>query len=204
MDISLKICEKLNLNPKLQLKKDIRGLIGYTVSDLIDAIITTDNLDEAANLLGYTTNPIKQSIRQVLLPLFTSRSKAFVNGGGLVPWRVVLLEILSLKRCTKCKVIQSKKNFHSNISKHDNLSSNCKPCAITDAKISKIYIVQRTPLWASLENIYEIYKNCPCGYHVDHIIPLKGKLVSGLHVETNLQYLLAQENKIKSNNYIIE
>src|ERR1035437_988360 len=50
------------------------------------------------------------------------------------------------------------------------------------------------PLWANRENIKEIYKHCPKGFHVDHEIPLKGKNVSGLHVEFNLQYLPALEN----------
>jgi len=61
--------------------------------------------------------------------------------------------------------------------------------------------LNRTPSWADLEKIKEVYANCPEGYHVDHIIPLQGKTVSGLHVETNLQYLTAEENLKKGNKF---
>lgn len=47
--------------------------------------------------------------------------------------------------------------------------------------------------------IKDIYLNCTEGYEVDHIIPLsKG----GLHHENNLQYLLKEENRKKSNKLV--
>jgi hypothetical protein len=38
-------------------------------------------------------------------------------------------------------------------------------------------------------------------HHVDHVIPLQGDLVSGLHVETNLQVVPAEFNHSKGNKF---
>jgi len=64
--------------------------------------------------------------------------------------------------------------------------------------------LQATPFWANMDKIYEIYANCPEGYHVDHAVPIVHDLVCGLHVEFNLQYLTKHENLSKSNKFYIE
>jgi len=61
--------------------------------------------------------------------------------------------------------------------------------------------LRATPNWVDLEKIKEIYKNCPDGYQVDHIIPLQGKNVSGLHVPENLQYLTPYDNQSKGHKF---
>lgn len=58
---------------------------------------------------------------------------------------------------------------------------------------------QAMPLWADKNKIMDIYKNKPIGMAVDHIVPLRGRTVCGLHVENNLQYLTTEENSRKSN-----
>jgi 5-methylcytosine-specific restriction endonuclease McrA len=56
----------------------------------------------------------------------------------------------------------------------------------------------RVVSWGRAE-IENIYKNCPINMTIDHIIPLQGKLVSGLHVSWNLRYLESSKNSAKGN-----
>lgn len=70
-----------------------------------------------------------------------------------------------------------------------------------EGSIQRSRRLKRIPAWSEIEEIKEFYKNCPNGYEVDHIIPLQGNLVSGLHVLANLQYLPMSENRSKGNRY---
>lgn len=67
---------------------------------------------------------------------------------------------------------------------------------------------QQTPQWANKAIIRKIYiqaRNLSLEtgilYTVDHIIPLQGIFVCGLHVETNLQIITKSENSRKKNYY---
>ena len=60
-----------------------------------------------------------------------------------------------------------------------------------------------TPKWADMNKIKAIYDEAKeMGMIVDHVIPLKGKTVSGLHVENNLQIITPHENAVKSNKLV--
>jgi len=61
--------------------------------------------------------------------------------------------------------------------------------------------LNRTPAFANLDNIKQVFLHCPKNKVVDHEIPLQGKIVSGLHVETNLQYMTWSENSSKGNKF---
>lgn len=78
-----------------------------------------------------------------------------------------------------------------------------KASFIAAVRIRRGQMVHRTPAWSQKELIRIFYNACPEGCEVDHIIPLQGKLVSGLHVLENLQYLPMAENRSKGNRYVI-
>lgn len=67
------------------------------------------------------------------------------------------------------------------------------------------------PTWADKSIIKQIYahrdrlnkKFMHLGpFHVDHVVPIMGKLVCGLHVEFNLRVIPQKENLEKSNKFI--
>jgi hypothetical protein len=71
--------------------------------------------------------------------------------------------------------------------------------------------LHRTPSWLTtedhwmIEQAYELAalraKLFGFSWHVDHVIPLQGKLVSGLHTPYNLQVIPGTENVRKSNTF---
>ncbi len=99
-------------------------------------------------------------------------------------WYQVNLEYIKEKRigrfyCKACTKFHGKKHSRARLRK----------------------LKKATPKWANLDKIKEIYINCPNGYEVDHVIPLNGSVVSGLHIENNLQYLSVKDNRMKSNSF---
>ena len=81
---------------------------------------------------------------------------------------------------------------------------------VVNARNAKRYtsLKSRSVAWADEDAIRAFYEEAArleqetgIKHHVDHIIPLQGELVSGLHVENNLQVIPANENLSKSNHY---
>jgi len=71
--------------------------------------------------------------------------------------------------------------------------------------------INRTPIWLTndhlwmIEEIYHLAKlrtdMTKILHHVDHIVPLQGDTVSGLHVPWNLQVITAIDNWRKNNQF---
>lgn len=205
MLFTAQILKLLEIDANIILKKPIRGYPGITAEELVFALIHSSKLSEASELLGYNSDgPIKSCISKLLLPIFPSRKAEFGKGFGSTKgcWRFELLLLIEHKFCSQCNRILPFSNFTSHIGNdRSNLSWECSACHTYRSKLQKIDISHRTPAWADMNKVRDIYVNTPPGYHVDHIVPLRGTNVSGLHVENNLQYLTPEQNLIKSNTF---
>lgn len=72
----------------------------------------------------------------------------------------------------------------------------------------KAALAQRTPPWADHDAINEAYEvaaflrdRTGIKFVVDHEVPLRGKLVSGLHVQGNLRIITEHDNRAKGNKW---
>lgn len=183
--------------------------VGITLEMLLDIVVARENIVETIRSI---TGCAKETVTRTLKKIFPDRDP--IHDRDI---RKFLLSKRNLRVCPKCVEVLSKDSFYSNKSRSDNLMDYCINCSkemriasynkdpskeilLNNIRKEKTHINQ-TPKWADLDKIAEIYRNRPKGYHVDHIIPLNGKLVSGFHIESNLQYLSASENLSKSNNF---
>lgn len=77
----------------------------------------------------------------------------------------------------------------------------------------RITAKQATPAWGEKEfeqfvfleayNLAKLRKKMlHSEWHVDHVVPLQGKLVSGFHISNNIQVILAKDNLQKSNKFV--
>lgn len=168
---------------------------GITQEILLKFIASRQSTHKGA--LGYSTGGWSSFIKKV----FPDKPK----NTNYYEW---LLAKYELKYCHSCNIVKNSSDFWSTKSNcNSGLQSYCILCFAPILKIkcrstTSAYRARKLnaiPKWADMRDIKKFYDNCPNGYHVDHIYPLAGKDVCGLHVIENLQYLPALENLKKGN-----
>lgn len=223
-DITVEILDKLGwdydkcLNPNRY--KNTAELIA---GDLILSILNNTSIQKSADSLGFSYKVIYTAINRTLTPIFGS-----INGGE-ESWYYVFTHFIQVKQCPTCNRILKYTEYHLNKDNPRGIVTSCKNCrVISNAEAYKLDSTKeshtrsydknqgkirnrqsqyknerslRTPKWTETEEINDFYHRCPIGYQVDHVVPLKGKLVSGLHVLGNLQYLLIKDNLSKNNKF---
>lgn len=92
--------------------------------------------------------------------------------------------------------IKHKDRVNANKAFYRATKRNRTPAWLTDFDKLKIKCIYSIAVMLTKENKEE--------WHVDHIIPLNGKNVSGLHVPSNLWFVKGEENRFKNNKYEVE
>lgn len=205
-EIVTEILLKLSLPPDKVLKAKTKVFPGITANSLIHSIITTSSIEKAGEVLDVSSRSLQRCLRDIF-------NGPMSKAGGNA--RFYLLSKIDKIYCNKCGLIKNKEFFNKDSHVSTGYKSTCKSCkqdAFKDyyilnkgaiiSNVTKRYahVRRATPSWANLEIIKNIYENAE-GSHVDHIIPLQGELVCGLHVENNLQYLTPEENLSKGNKW---
>lgn len=130
------------------------------------------------------------------------------------------------KQCRTCKTVMRISEFYEVSHKRnaDGRMAHCKSCWAarsdeTRRKLAHYYteysnhrragFKKASPGWLTAEQrkemvrIYEVSRSLGrilgCRFEVDHIVPIKGKAVCGLHVPWNLQVIPMAKNRQKSN-----
>ena len=101
------------------------------------------------------------------------------------------------------------KDLENHNARNREWNKNNKPRKAALQAKRKSVILQRTPPWdpdahlivAKYQVAAMLSKASGIPYHVDHIIPLQGKNVFGLHVFSNLRVIPSVQNIKKSNKY---
>lgn len=130
---------------------------------------------------------------------------------------------LGLRKCVVCQQIMAATGDNFPTVNTGTLDTRCRPCtvkktkewalanphkskALSNERVMRRYAAKknRTPKWltapqkAALVEFYSkaqaISRETKIKHHVDHIVPLMGRTVSGLHVPWNLQVLTGKEN----------
>ena len=219
-----KILDKLNLYYDNIAKPKHGNSPEILWGDLITRIVASKGKCSANSLFSELST---QTFNRMVRKCFPVK----LNGGNQT-WYFYLLTLIDYKLCGRCNVEKPFTDYHKDRNASSiGICSICKECVSIeqnnnytkyivahkksyDKNYGKIRARQqlykgqrslRVPIWydSQKQQIEDFYAKCPEGYQVDHIIPLKGREVSGLHVISNLQYLPIKENLQKGNKYSV-
>lgn len=114
-------------------------------------------------------------------------------------------------RFKECKKEYYKENADRIRERHRKYYKENKSAYVEHGSKRRAAKINRTPLWLTddCQKTIRLYYDTRQSlteatgteYHVDHIIPLQGNNVSGLHVPQNLQIIKAERNISKGNRY---
>jgi hypothetical protein len=126
-------------------------------------------------------------------------------------------KLLSNRTCIECLLIKKRiRGARPDVKEKDIARLNAHDKANPARKLARTrkrqaQQLQRTPVWdpdahlivAKYQLAAMLTKASGIEHHVDHIIPLQGRKVSGLHVFSNLRVIPGSDNVKKSNKYDI-
>lgn len=202
---------KLNVTGHELAKRPWGHLPAYTYADVIGRILASEGNIPVTEVFSEMSKPTS---RDLLKKVF---NKSSLHGGH--NWYSYTLSLINKRKCTACNSVKELTEYYKDDRSYDGCRSICIDCdqKYKDAHrkanleqyaaISSKYRAKKLEAlvkWADLSEIKKIYSNCPDGYEVDHIIPIQGTNVCGLHCEHNLQYMPISDNRSKSNKFIIE
>ena len=111
--------------------------------------------------------------------------------------------------CVACAVEAHRKDAEGNRRRRQRYYKECYEKLVANNKLRECAKKHRTPAWLTAEHKVQMEafykkahtrtKSTGTKMHVDHVVPLQGKTVCGLHVPWNLQVITASENLAKNN-----
>lgn len=198
-----------------------RGVVSYR--QLVEALLISDRLVDAAKYLHISEDTLFKSLSRYV-------SKDILGKPSNVQWKQFLLNLSNYKQCQRCGMVLNLSAYTKDSHNWDGYAYSCRDCkaqlrqsfTTSNPEYSKLHYLANKesylanagryrarlglaqPAWADVNKILQIYRECPEGYHIDHIFPLQSDWVCGLHVEYNLRAITSQENLKKSNKFIPE